>query len=338
MVDHSVTEDVYSVTRHFDGSCFRGRSFLVTGGAGFLGSWVCECLIELGGKVTCLDNMSTGLHENVEHLLSNPDFVFLRRDVTEELPGVFDYVLHMASIASTGEYRQHPVDTLLSNSLGTRNALDVAKRSGGRLLFASTSELYGDAATVPTPETYYGNLDPNDSRSCYREGKRFGEILCEAYRHEYAVDTRIARIFNSYGPRLRGDGTYARVVSAFLTRALANDEMVVYGDGLQTRSFCYVSDTVRGILSLLVNRRAAGETVNIGNPQEMTILELARLVKRIVGSQSRIVHLVVPGNDIRRRCPDISKASELLGWKPEVTIEEGLRKTLIWLRHLDRPF
>jgi UDP-glucuronate decarboxylase len=337
MAGDSLAEDIEMILRNLDRPTFDGRRFLITGGAGFLGSWTCECLVALGGEVTCLDNMATGLPENIGHLVNRPHFCFLAKDATESIPGEFDYVLHMASRASPEEYQQHPIETLLANALGTRNALETARRSHCVMLFTSTSEVYGDAEIVPTPETYNGNVSPNGVRSCYDEGKRFGEALCAAYRREYGIDARLARIFNTYGPRLRGDGAYGRVVSRFLARALTSEELPIYGDGSQTRSFCYAADTVRGILSLLVSPKAWGETVNIGNPHEMTVLELARIVKKLTGSSSELRFHPLPEGDPRRRCPDISKASTLLDWSPQTTIQEGLEKTLQWLKEAKKP-
>jgi UDP-glucuronate decarboxylase len=315
---------------------FAGRRTLVTGGAGFLGSWLCDVLVEAGGRVDCLDNLSTGRMENIEHL--DGKVRMLIGDVEKvELDRKYHYIFHLSSRASPEEYQQHPIETLTSNSVGTLRILEHVGRSESVLVFASTSEVYGDAQVVPTPETYFGNVNPVGVRSCYDEGKRFGEALCMAFFRQRKVKVRIARIFNSYGPRIREDGLYARAMPKFIAQALKGEPITIYGDGRQTRSFCYATDTVRGLLKLATAPRLDGEVVNIGNRQEMTILELARTITRKTGSKSKITFLPPQPDDPKRRCPDTSKAERLLGWRASVGLEQGLANTLDYFREKTRP-
>jgi len=242
----------------------------------------------------------------------------------------------MASRASPEEYQLHPVDTLTANSIGSMKALEIAKRSKAVIVFASTSEIYGDAQVVPTPETYWGKVNPTGVRSCYDEGKRFGEAMCMAYRRQSKTHVRIARIFNSYGPMMRHDGAYGRVVSRFVSQALSGKDITIYGDGKQTRSFCYATDTVRGLLKLAATPEVDGEVFNIGNTLEMVINDVAKAIVRKTGSKSNLVHVQAMEDDPRRRCPDISKASRILGWAPKTDLDEGLSKTIVWLRSVLR--
>lgn len=335
MLDSIVSEDLESVVARVGGlgEGLEGSRVLVSGGAGFLGSYICDVANRLGASILCVDDLSSGRLENVDHLTGCGRFVLVKADVSSFLTDEkFDYVLHVASPAAPEEYQHRPVETMRANSVGTLNMLEVARKSDARLLYTSTSEVYGDAKVIPTPETYWGNVNPIGPRSCYDEGKRFGESLTMAYIREYGLDARVVRIFNSFGPRMRSDGVYGRVVSRFITQALSGSPITVYGRGRQTRSFCYVSDTVTGIMLALLNEKARGEVINIGNPHEITILRLARLIKSITGSGSRIVFRRLPPDDPKRRVPDIRKARRLLGWKPIVGLEEGLKRTVEWYR------
>lgn len=310
-----------------------GCKILVTGGAGFIGSWLCDTLVGLGAKVTCLDNLSSGRIDNIKHLLGNENFDFVNVDVSRWFSEErFDIIVHGASVPSPYDYMNLPIETMLPNSIGLINLLENARKNGSTLLFMSTSEVYGDAMIVPTPETYYGYVNPIGLRSCYDESKRFGEALCMAYFRQYNVDVRIARIFNSYGPRLDVNARYARVISRFILQALRDEPITVHGDGRQTRSFAYITDTVTALVKMLANDRVKGEVLNIGNPQEISILELAEMVIKLTGSQSKIVFTESRPDDPKRRCPDISKTRKLIGWEPKVSLEDGLRYTIEWFR------
>jgi len=332
MEDQIIARDVETILNQLDADEFRSKQVVVTGGAGFLGSWLCDVLISSDALVDCIDNLSTGLRENVEDLLKASSFRFRNLDVTE--PDLryekCDLILHFASRASPEEYQQHPIETLTSNGQGTQNLLELARKTDARLVYASTSEVYGDAKVIPTPETYFGNVSSIGVRSCYDEGKRFGEALCMAYHRVHDLDIRILRIFNTYGPRLRSDGFYARALSRFIDQSLSGRDMTVYGKGEQTRSLCYVTDTIGAILLAATRREAKGEVINIGSPHEVSILELAERIKNIVNRDSKITFHPRPQDDPQRRCPDISKASRLLGWSPTTTLEEGIRKTIEW--------
>jgi len=335
VADSILIEDVKRIREGLKKETFEGKQVLVTGGAGFLGSWICDVLLGFGAEVVCLDDLSTGRMENIDHLRENPSFKFrfIEGDVCSFAGSEnFDYIFHLASHASPEEYQQHPVETLRANSLGSYEVLKLARKCDAAVLFASTSEVYGDAQVVPTPETYWGNVNPIGPRSCYDEGKRFGEALFVAYHEEYGLDVRIARIFNTYGPRIRADGLYGRALSRFVVQALSGQPITVYGDGTQTRSFCYVADTVLGLILFSVKKKAGGEVLNIGNPQEITILELAQRIKKLTDSSSPIVFRPLPKDDPRRRCPDISKAENVLGWKPKISLEQGLQRTVTWFQ------
>jgi len=333
VIDQVILEDVDRIKRNLEQEDFEGKRVLITGGAGFIGSWLADVLVSINAEIACLDNLSTGKLENITHLLKNPRFKFIKKDVCTFKSDVkYDYILHLASHVSPEEYQQHPIETLRANSLGSYNMLELARKQDTPILFASTSEVYGDAQIVPTPESYWGNVNPVGPRSCYDEGKRFAEALFIAYHKEYAFDIKIARIFNSYGPRIRKDGPYARAVPRFITQALANQPITVYGDGIQTRSFCYITDTALGLLLLLTNEKAEGEIINIGNNEEITVLKLAKKIKHLTGSTSPITFHPLPQDDPRRRCPDINKVESLLGWKPKVSLQRGLPRTITWFR------
>ncbi len=303
---------------------------VVTGGAGFLGSHLCERLLAEGMDVICIDNLLTGSLGNIEHLIGRNGFVFVRYDVTDYLhvPGRVDFVLHFASPASPIDYLELPIQTLKVGSLGTHKALGLAKAKGARFLLASTSEVYGDPLIHPQPEEYWGNVNPVGPRGVYDEAKRFAEAMTMAYHRYHGVATRIVRIFNTYGPRMRArDG---RVVPAFIGQALAGEPLTVFGDGLQTRSFCYVDDLIEGIIRLLFSELV--EPVNIGNPAEMTVLDFARAIQRLTGSTAPIVFKQLPVDDPKVRQPDISMARTRLGWAPKVQLDDGLARTIEYFR------
>ncbi|CAL9631689.1 NAD-dependent epimerase/dehydratase family protein [Streptomyces pilosus] len=303
---------------------------VVTGGAGFVGSHLCTALLDAGAAVTCVDDFSTGRPENVTELLERPGFTLVRANVAEELPVDRrpDLVLHFASPASPADYLRLPLHTMEAGSLGTRNALRLAQRSEARLVLASTSEVYGDPLQNPQDERYWGNVNPVGPRSVYDEAKRFGEALTTAHADTHGTDTCIVRLFNTYGPRMRGhDG---RAVPTFVRQALAGEPLTVTGDGRQTRSLCYVDDTVAGILAAAAHGMRG--PVNIGNPGEITMLDLARTVVRLAGSASEIRYIERPVDDPAVRCPDITLARDKLGWEPRVDAEEGLRRTIAWFR------
>jgi dTDP-glucose 4,6-dehydratase len=303
---------------------------VVTGGAGFLGSHLADYLLERGHRVVVLDNLITGSVKNIEHLAGRPDFRFIKQDVTEFLflDEPVDYVWHFASPASPVDYLELPIQTLKVGSLGTHKALGLAKHKGARFLLTSTSEIYGDPLVHPQREDYWGNVNTIGPRGCYDESKRFAEALVMAYQRQHGVDTKIVRIFNTYGPRMRlRDG---RVVPAFIGQALAGEPLTVFGKGDQTRSFCYCSDLIEGIYRLMMSQ--GHEPVNIGNPTEMTMLEFAREIIRVTGSRSKIVFRPLPQDDPKQRKPDIGRARALLGWEPQVPLAEGIVKTIDYFR------
>jgi dTDP-glucose 4,6-dehydratase len=301
---------------------------LVTGGAGFIGSHLCEFLLEGGAEVLCLDNFVTGSRNNIAGIATSPRFSLLDHNVSQyiRVDGPLDWVLHLASPASPRDYLELPIPTLKAGALGTHNALGLAKVKGARFLLASTSEVYGDPLVHPQPEDYWGNVNPVGPRGVYDEAKRFAEAITMAYHRHHGIGTRIVRIFNTYGPRMRlNDG---RAIPAFMTQALSGQPLTVFGDGTQTRSFQYVSDLIDGIWRLM--QHEVDTPVNIGNPQEMTLLDLARRIIRLAGSTSDIAFLPLPEDDPKVRQPDITRARTLLGWTPRVDVNQGLRLTLDW--------
>ncbi len=319
-----------------DGLTFEGERVLITGGAGFIGSWICDVIVEQGARVTCLDNLASGRKTNVRHLAQRDNFRLVFHDISKpiDFKEKFDLVLHLASRASPFEFEKFPIQILKANTLGIWVALGIAKKHGARFLYTSTSEVYGDPDPrfIPTPENYNGNVNPVGPRSCYDEAKRAGEAFVMAYHHQHGMDARIVRIFNTYGPRMRAGDIYGRVVPRFVEQALKGKPITVFGDGTQTRSFTYVSDEVEGILRLAAIEDGAGRVVNIGSDRETTILKLARIVKKLTHSNSEIVHRPLPQDDPKRRCPDISLAKKLLGWTPKVDLERGLEKTIEWFK------
>ena len=299
---------------------------ILTGAAGFLGSHISDKLIDAGHSVIGLDDLSTGSLQNLEHLLENPKFNFFEHDVREPILIKGDAILNFACPASPIHYQADPVRTIETNFLGIINMLHLAKKLGIPLVQASTSEVYGDPTISPQPESYWGNVNPIGIRSCYDEGKRAAETLCFDYRRQYGVDARVIRIFNTYGPRMAvGDG---RVVSNFIVQAISGQDLTVYGEGKQTRSFCFATDLVDGIYKMLVSAKLIDAPINLGNPREFTMLELAETVIKLTGSSSSIVHKELPQDDPQQRKPDISRAKEVLGWEPTIELEEGVQRTI----------
>lgn len=312
---------------------------LVAGGAGFIGSHLCDKLLAENHKVVCIDNFITGSKKNISHLQKQKNFTFLKWDVIKPLPNNLEVeaVFHLASPASPNKdsemsYLKHPIETLLVNSTGTKNLLDLSLKCKAQFLFASTSEVYGDPKTHPQPETYWGNVNPVGIRSCYDEAKRFGESITMAYQRKFNLDTRIIRIFNTYGPRM--DPNDGRVIVNFIRQALAGKPMTVFGDGSQTRSFCYIDDMVEGLIRAMFKTNTRGEIINIGNPDEYSILETAKFVKDKIGAKSEIIFSPLPEDDPTRRKPDIAKAEKLLDWSPQIPISVGLEKTISYMKAL----
>ena len=302
-----------------------------------IGSHLVDALIERGEEVIVLDNFLTGRRENLAHLSSSPRLHLVEADVSavpdlHDEVGPVDRVYHLASPASPVDFARYPIETLMTNAVGARNALDLTQRCGARFLLASTSEIYGDPEEHPQPETYRGNVNSLGPRSCYDEGKRFAESLTMTYRRSHEVDVRIARLFNTFGPRSRADD--GRVVPTFCVQALSGQPLTVFGSGLQTRSLCYVSDIVRGLIGLMETPDIAGEVVNLGSPQERTVLEIAEIIASLAGAPCRIEGGPLPVDDPARRCPDISKAQRLLGWQPEIDLQPGLERTLAHFREI----
>jgi UDP-glucuronate decarboxylase len=299
---------------------------ILTGAAGFLGSHISDKLMDAGHSVIGLDDLSTGSLQNLEHLLENPKFNFFEHDVREPILIKGDAILNFACPASPIHYQADPVRTIETNFLGIINMLHLAKKLGIPLVQASTSEVYGDPTISPQPESYWGNVNPIGIRSCYDEGKRAAETLCFDYRRQYGVDARVIRIFNTYGPRMAvGDG---RVVSNFIVQAISGQDLTVYGEGKQTRSFCFATDLVDGIYKMLTSTKLIDAPINLGNPREFTMLELAETVIKLTGSSSSIVHKELPQDDPQQRKPDISRAKEVLGWEPTIELEEGVQRTI----------
>lgn len=315
---------------------FSDKTVLITGGAGFLGSWICDVLIKQGSKVICLDNFSSGKRENIEQIEDLVNFKLIKHDISKPIffDEKIDMILHLASRASPLEFTKYPIQILKANTLGTWVALGIAKKYGARLIYASSSEVYGDPDPnyIPTPETYYGNVNPVGVRSCYDEAKRVAEAFVTAYRVQHGLDAYIVRIFNTYGPRMRSGDVYGRVVTRFIDQALRGIPLTVFGDGHQTRSFTYVSDMIRGILKVAHLSDLSSEVFNLGSMREMEIIELAKTIIKLTGSDSDVEYHPLPPDDPKRRCPDTSKAERLLRWKAEISLKEGLDKTISWLK------
>jgi len=307
------------------------NKILVTGGAGFLGSHLCEKLLNQGHAVVCLDNFFTGREENIEHLRFNPAFQLIRHDVTVPLPAIeIDEIYNLACPASPPHYQHDPIHTMKTSVLGALNLLEMARAQGAKIFQASTSEVYGDPSVHPQPESYWGNVNPIGIRSCYDEGKRAAETMFFDYHRQHGVRIKVARIFNTYGPRM--DPNDGRVVSNFIVQALGGQDLTIYGDGSQTRSFCYVDDLIEGFVRLMNSDDAITGPVNLGNPGEFTMLELAQKVLTLTGSSSKLTHKTLPQDDPKQRRPDNTKAAQLLGWTPEVPLEDGLRHTIEYFK------
>lgn len=316
---------------------FQDQTVLVTGGAGFLGSWICDLLLLQGASVLCLDNLSSGLRSNISSHLDDDNFSFIEQDICLplSLDRKVDLVIHMASRASPFEFERYPIEILKANTLGLMASLNIAKEHGSKLLYTSTSEIYGNPHVVPTPESYYGNVNPIGPRGCYDESKRCGEAFVVAYRKQFGLDARIARIFNTYGPRIRFDGIYARALPRFINQAMNAQPITIFGDGMQTRSFTYVTDQIAGLIRLAALDEARDAVVNLGSDIETTIKEMAHLVLKATGSQSEVTYHPLPDDDPLRRRPDITRARELLSWRPKIGLAEGLDRTLAWYRSLE---
>lgn len=320
---------------------YKNKTVLVTGAAGFIGSHLVDALLNLGAHVVGVDNYISGKKENIAHIKPNASFTHIEADVCNPpetyLPQTctskrIDVVFHLASPASPPGYQKHPIETYLVNTLGTHNILEyiLVSHPECRFVFTSTSEVYGDPKEHPQKETYWGNVNPNGIRSCYDESKRMGETICGVHNRDFQIDTRIARIFNTYGPRM--DIHDGRVLPNYFLQALQNKSLTVYGDGKQTRSFCFISDLIEGLLLLGEKEHAQGETINLGNTDEKTMLEMAEYVNTLTGNTAEITHKPLPGDDPKQRKPDISKAKDLLGWEPKITLKDGLEKTYTYFK------
>ena len=303
---------------------------LVTGGAGFIGSHLCERLLNEGYEVICMDNLFTGQKDNIRHLMSNPYFEFIRKDVTEDIYVECDQIYNLACPASPIHYQYDPIKTIKTSFIGALHVLGLAKRCNARVLQASTSEVYGDPEVHPQPESYWGHVNPDGIRSCYDEGKRAAETLFFDYHRQHGVDIKVIRIFNTYGPNMRGDD--GRVVSNFIVQALKGEDITIYGDGSQTRSFCYVDDLVEAMIRMMNSRKEFTGPVNLGNPGEFTMLELAQKVIELTGSKSKIIYLPLPQDDPTQRKPVIDLAKKELDWEPTIPLEEGLKRTIAYFK------
>jgi nucleoside-diphosphate-sugar epimerase len=303
---------------------------LVTGGAGFIGSFLCERLLDEGHEVICLDNLSTGKKSNIEHLLDNPAFRFIEHDITESIDLKVDFIFHLASPASPIDYQKLPIETSMANSLGTFNMLNLAKKNKSRFLLASTSEVYGEPSVHPQREDYWGDVNPVGVRSCYDVSKRFAENLTMNFFRKYGLDVRIARIFNTFGPRMRTDD--GRAIPNFVAQSLTGKPITVHGDGKQTRSFCYISDMVDGLIKFMFTDGLSGQIINLGAPEERTIINTGELIKKLTESKSKIIFKPLPEDDPTRRKPDITKAKKLLNWEAKTGLNEGLKKTIQWFK------
>ncbi|NLP42783.1 MAG: SDR family oxidoreductase [Veillonellaceae bacterium] len=306
------------------------KRILVTGGAGFIGSHLCKRLVKQGHKVLCLDNLYTGFKSNVAELLNTPFFEFIEHDVTEPLDLAVDQIYNLACPASPEHYQRNPLNTLKTSVFGLNNMLELAQANGAKILHTSTSEVYGDPLVHPQPESYWGNVNPIGRRACYDESKRCAETLCFDYQREFGLDIKVVRIFNTYGPNM--DPNDGRVVSNFIVQALRNQDITVYGTGNQTRSFCYIDDLVDGLIAMMETERGFNGPVNLGNPSEFTILQLAEKVLALTASNSKLIFQKLPADDPRQRQPDITLAMSKLGWQPRITLDDGLKATINYFK------
>ena len=348
---YDINIDIQEILKRLDKESisFKDKIILVTGGAGFLGSWICDVLVEQGAYCICLDNLSSGLFENISHLMDKDNFRFINHDISNPIffgityhpQGIcvgdvkkIDIVMHMASRASPFEFKQFPIPILKSNTLGTMNALGITKAHNALFFYTSTSEVYGNppAEAVPTSESYFGHVNPVGPRSCYDESKRAGEAFIKAYELQHDIRTKIVRIFNTSGPRIRYGPEFGRVIPNFIHQALHDEDITVFGDGSQTRSFTYVVDEIEGFLKYVYKDNAIGEVINMGNDKEYTILELAKIIVELTNSNSKIVFKALPIDDPVRRCPILKKAKEILNWEPTTPLKEGLKKTINWFK------
>jgi UDP-glucuronate decarboxylase len=350
-MNYDINQDIQEIINRIEKEdiSFKNKTILVTGGAGFLGSWVCDVLIKQGAFCICLDNLSSGRFENITHLMHDDNFRFINHDISESIYfglthhplGIcvgdikkVDIVMHMASRASPFEFQKYPIPILKSNTLGTMNALGIAKAHNAVFFYTSTSEVYGNPPkeAVPTPESYFGHVNPVGPRSCYDESKRAGEAFVKAYELQHNIRTKIVRIFNTSGPRIRSGSEFGRVIPNFISQAIRDEDITVFGDGNQTRSFTYVVDEIEGILKMVHKEEALGEVINLGNDKEYTIVQLAQVIIDIIKSNSKIVFKPLPIDDPVRRCPDLRKAKKILNWEPKTDLREGLRKTIAWFK------
>ncbi len=353
-MNYDINQDIKEISNRLskDGITFKDKTILVSGGAGFLGSWVCDVLVSQGAEVICLDNLSSGRAVNISHLMNKDNFRFINHDISKPIYFGFsyhpngisigdikkiDFVMHMASRASPFEFERYPISILKSNTFGTMNMLGIAKTHSAVFFYTSTSETYGNPPddAIPTPEIYFGNVNPTGPRSCYDESKRAGEAFVKAYELEHDIKAKIVRIFNTSGPRIRHGPHFGRVVPNFIHQALNNEDITIFGDGSQTRSFIYIVDEIEGILKIVYKDEATGEVINLGNNIEYTIIELAKIIIKLTESNSKMIFKPLPVDDPIRRCPDISKAKRLLNWEPTTPLEEGLRKTIAWFKEYE---
>jgi UDP-glucuronate decarboxylase len=348
---YDINDDINEILNRLrrENITFKEKVILVTGGAGFLGSWVCDVLVKQGAYCICLDNLSSGRFDNIAYLMDKDNFRFINHDISEPIYFGFthhpkgicvgeikkiDIIMHMASRASPFEFKKYPIPILKSNTLGTMNALGIAKAHNALFFYTSTSEVYGNPPddAVPTSEDYFGHVNPVGPRSCYDESKRAGEAFVKAYELQHKIKTKIVRIFNTSGPRIRSGSEFGRVVPNFIKQALNNQEITIFGDGTQTRSFIYVTDEIEGILKIVHKEEALGEVINLGNNKEFTILELANIIKELTHSDSKITFKPLPIDDPMRRCADLTKANKLLNWQPTTPLKEALIKTIAWFK------
>ena len=348
---YEISQDVVEINERLkkEGVTFEDKTILVTGGAGFLGSWVCDVLVKQNAYCICLDNLTSGQPKNIIHLMEEDNFRFINHDISYPIYfgmsyhplGIcisdikkIDIIMHMASRASPFEFKVNPISILRSNTLGTLNSLGIAKFHNAIFFYTSTSEVYGNPPeeAVPSPESYFGHVNPVGPRSCYDESKRAGEAFIKAYELQHQMRTKIVRIFNTSGPRIRHGPEFGRVVPNFINQALNDEDITIFGDGSQTRSFIYIVDEIEGILKMVYKDEANGEVINLGNDKEYTILELANIIKDLTNSKSKIVFKPLPIDDPVRRCPDIAKAKKILNWKPTTSLEDGLKKTIAWFK------